>query len=64
MIPHILLSILLNSTMPIELALHLLNNFVRHNLAMHRSVTPFVIRQPTCRPRLLERVYKPMRTLH
>ena len=37
---------------------------VRRNLTMHRLVTPFVIRQPTQRPRLLERVYKPMRTLH
>ena len=37
---------------------------VRRNLAMHRSVTPFVIRQPIRRPRLLERVYKPMRTPH
>ena len=38
--------------------------FVRRNLAMHCSVTPFVIRQPIHRPRLLERVYKPMRTPH
>ena len=37
---------------------------VRHNLTMHCSVTPFVIRQPIQRPRLLERVYKPMRTSH
>ena len=37
---------------------------VRHNLTMHRSVTPFVIRKPTRRPCLLERVYKPMRTPH
>ena len=37
---------------------------VRRNLAVHRSVTPFVIRQPIWRPRLLERVYKPMRTSH
>ena len=37
---------------------------VRCNLAMHYSVTPFVIRQPIHRPRLLERVYKPMRTPH
>ena len=37
---------------------------VRRNLAMHRSVTPFVIRQPIRRPRLLERVYKPMHTPH
>ena len=38
--------------------------FVRHNLTMHRSVTPFVIRQPIWRPCLLEKVYKPMRTSH
>ena len=37
---------------------------VRHNLAVHRSVTPFVIWQPIRRPCLLERVYKPMHTLH
>ena len=37
---------------------------VRRNLAVHGSVTPFVIRQPIRRPRLLERVYKPMRTSH
>ena len=37
---------------------------VRCNLATHRSVTPSVIRQPIHRPHLLERVYKPMRTLH
>ena len=37
---------------------------VRCNLAMHYLVTPFVIRQPIHRPRLLERVYKPMHTLH
>ena len=37
---------------------------VRRNLTMHCSVTPFVIRQPICRPCLLERVYKPMRTPH
>ena len=36
---------------------------VRRKLAMHCSVTPFVIRQPIRRPRLLERVYKPMCTL-
>ena len=36
----------------------------RYNLAMHHSVTPFVIWQPTCRPHLLERVYKPIHTLH
>ena len=35
---------------------------VRHNLAMHCSVTPFIIWQPIWRPRLLERVYKPMHT--
>ena len=38
--------------------------YVRCNLAVHRSVTPFVIRQPIRRPCLLERVYKPMRTSH
>ena len=37
---------------------------VRCNLAMHCSVTPFIIRQPIHRPHLLERVYKPMRTSH
>ena len=37
---------------------------VRCNLAMHCSVTPFIIRQPIRRPRLLERVYKPMCTSH
>ena len=37
---------------------------VRRNLAMHCSVTPFIIRQPICRPRLPERVYKPMCTSH
>ena len=37
---------------------------VRHNLAMHRSVTSFIIRQPIWRPHLLERVYKPMHTPH
>ena len=37
---------------------------VRRNLAVHHSVTPFIIRQPIWRPRLLERVYKPMHTLH
>ena len=37
---------------------------VRCNLAMHRSVTPSVIWQPIRRPRLLERVYKPMCTPH
>ena len=37
---------------------------VRHNLAVHCSVTPFVIQQPIRRPRLLERVNKPMHTWH
>ena len=37
---------------------------VRCNLAVHCSVTPFIIWQPIRRPRLLERVYKPMHTLH
>ena len=37
---------------------------VRRNLTMHRSVTPFIIWQPTWRPCLLERVYKPMHTSH
>ena len=37
---------------------------VRHNLAVHCSVTPFTIQQPIWRPRLLERVYKPMCTFH
>ena len=37
---------------------------VRRNLTMHCSVTPFIIQQPIQRPRLLERVYKPMRTSH
>ena len=37
---------------------------VRCNLTVHRLVTPFIIRQPIRRPRLLERVYKPMHTLH
>ena len=37
---------------------------VRCNLATHCSVTPFVIQQPIWRPHLLERVYKPMHTLH
>ena len=35
---------------------------VRCNLTMHCSVTPLIIRQPIWRPRLLERVYKPIRT--
>ena len=39
-------------------------HIVRHNLTVHHSVTPFVIRQPIRRSRLLERVYKPVRTLH
>ena len=39
-------------------------NSVRSNLAMHLSDTPFAIRQPIQRPHLLERVYKPIRTLH
>ena len=37
---------------------------VRCNLAVHRSVTPFIIWQPIQRPRLLERVYQSMRTSH
>ena len=37
---------------------------VRSNLDTHLSDTPFAIRQPIWRPRLLERVYKPIRTLH
>ena len=37
---------------------------VRCNLAVHRLVTPFVIWQAIQRPRLLERVYKPMHTSH
>ena len=37
---------------------------VRHNLATHCSVTPFIIWQPIRRPHLLERVYKPVRTPH
>ena len=39
-------------------------HIVRHNLTMHRSATPFIIRQPIQRPHLLERVYKPMHTSH
>ena len=31
---------------------------------MHLSDTPFTIQQPIQRPRLLERVYKPIHTLH
>ena len=37
---------------------------VRRNLVMHCLVTPFVIRQPIQRPRLLERIYKPVHTSH
>ena len=37
---------------------------VRCNLTVHCSVIPFIIWQPIRRPRLLERVYKPMHTLH
>ena len=37
---------------------------VRSNLTIHRSDTPFIIQQPICRPRLLERVYKPIRIPH
>ena len=37
---------------------------VRSNLEMHLSDTPFAIRQPIWRPRLLERVHKPIRTPH
>ena len=37
---------------------------VRCNLAVHHSVTPFIIWQPIRRPCLLERVYKPMHTSH
>ena len=37
---------------------------VRSNLAIHRSDTPFIIWQPIHRPRLLERVYKPICTPH
>ena len=40
------------------------NNSVRRNLTVHCSVTPFIIRQPIQRPRLLERVYKPMHISH
>ena len=40
------------------------SGFVRHNLTMHHSVTPFIIQQPIRRPHLLERVYKPMHTSH
>ena len=41
-----------------------LHSTVRHNLTVHCSVTPFIIRQPIQRPHLLERVYKPMHTSH
>ena len=37
---------------------------VRSNLAIHLSDTPFAIRQPIQKPRLLERVYKLIRTPH
>ena len=37
---------------------------VRSNLAIHLSDTPFAIRQPIQKPRLLERIYKPIRTPH
>ena len=37
---------------------------VRSNLDTHLSDTPFTIRQPIWRPHLLERVYKPIHTLH
>ena len=37
---------------------------VRSNLDTHLSDTPFAIRQPIRRPRLLERVYKPIHTPH
>ena len=42
--------------------LHIPN--VRSNLNTHLSDTPFTIRQPIWRPRLLEKVYKPICTLH
>ena len=42
----------------------LISQVVRYNLTVHCSVTPFIIQQPIQRPRLLERVYKPMRTSH
>ena len=38
--------------------------FVRSNLDTHLSDTPFAIWQPIWRPRLLERVYKPIHTPH
>ena len=34
---------------------------LRSNLTIHHSDSPFVIRQPIHRPRLQERVYKPIR---
>ena len=37
---------------------------VRSNLAMHLLDTPFTIWQPIWRPHLLERICKPIRTLH
>ena len=37
---------------------------VRSNLDTHLSDTPFAIWQPIQRPRLLERVYKPIHTPH
>ena len=39
-------------------------NTVRSNLTIHCLDTPFIIWQPICRPCLLERVYKPIRTPH
>ena len=50
--------------LPCIIETKLLYYFVRSNLAIHRSDTPFVIRQPIHRPHLLERVYKPIRTPH
>ena len=47
---------------PIDQYLH--DRIVRHNLNVHCSVTPFIIQQPIWMPRLLERVYKPVRTSH
>ena len=44
--------------------IHKLVAIVRHNLAIHRLVTPFITQQPIHRPHLLERVYKPMCTPH
>ena len=47
-----------------DLRADLISKFnVRSNLAIHRSDTPFVIRQPIRRLRLLERLYKPIRTV-